>query len=90
MVQGSDSNSKKFTAFILCNPQQAEQLENAPTSAQALNLEEMRIIYTIAGHLKNYINCKDILNFDHLKLKNNSNASSKDYAEVQNHENAFK
>ena len=50
MVQGFDRQHKEFTAFVLCDKAQSEAIENAKIGAGSFDLNELNIIYTLAGH----------------------------------------
>jgi len=50
MVKGYDRHHQEFTAFVLCNEQQNEQIEKAKLDVEPLNLNELNIIYKTHGH----------------------------------------
>lgn len=51
MVQGFDRHHKEFTAFVLCNKEQSEQIEKAKSGLiESFNLNELNVIYKTFGH----------------------------------------
>lgn len=62
-IKGKDANNNPFTAFILCDEKDKEDIIQCQKGNKKINLNDLNILHTIAGHKVDQQLLKDLVEF---------------------------
>ena len=87
IVKGYDRNKVPFSAFVLCTPEDARNIEEAENGKKSLDLSKLKIVYKIIGHNVDSKTQNDVIEYLHTHHYEDTPPSDVDlgglYQEVQ-------